>query len=229
MRKGVVVVVVLVSGALLAPVTAHARHLTGATNCQYVDSEMNVRILSDTAVYVGSGGTTDDATVVGACMNEQTSTGFDGGTVECGVADDADTDEILDAVPAVGTDAYCVVDGDDDNAPQALAGYVGLSSYEDDADEPARTVNGDCDGNGGSNGGSCLGTPQGISVNQPPITFGIAPFGCQTDDFDTDDGTICEDPNHDGDEIEVGHPTPICGSTSGPHWENSTRDGCSVP
>lgn len=98
-----------------------------------------------------------------------------------------------------GTDAYVVADGDQSNANPS-DGYVGLSSYETDSGQNNQAPNGQCDGGQGSNGGSCFGV---IPTNT----------GVPTDDLPAEHGV----------------PTPICGNDTGPQWEDSTRDGCSVP
>ena len=78
-------------------------------------------------------------------------------------------------------------------------GYVGLSSYEDGATQDENCAD-------GPDGGAAGSTNSG---------------GC----FGVDGG-----PALDLTALrDLGIPTPICGNTSGPSWNNTPRDGCSNP
>jgi len=111
-------------------------------------------------VQAGPGGTTGTATLaVGACVNAPTPANtFQGGAVEAGVGN--------------GTQAYAVIDGDNQNADPG-DGYMGLSNYETGSSQDS-----ECSGTGpdqgaagSSNSGGCFGLDGG-----PWVDLGVLPI-----------------------------------------------------
>lgn len=221
MRRAALLLAVL-GGLLAFPAGALASDRDGRT-CDYAQTgdETEVAPAGGTAVvYVGSGGTTENmdgsggaTTVVGGCVNTGTGA-FQGGTAEVGAGED----------PATGTndpdtapDGYAVVDGDNDNVVAGRTdggGYVGASNYETGAKESCAngatqiasaggiTVYspGDQDeGGSGSNSGGCFSVRSGAGSSNPEVL--------------TIEGPIAA----------------ICGNTTGQNWDESTRDGCTIP
>lgn len=222
MRRAALLLAVL-GGLLAFPTGALASDRDGRT-CDYAQTwdEDETTVVdngtTEVVVYTGSGGTTEDmngsggaGTVAGGCVNTGTGA-FQGGTAEVGAGED----------PATGTndpdatDAYAVVDGDNDNVVAGRTdggGYVGASNYEtetkESCDDGATEIvsaggitvysPGDQDeGGSGSNSGDCFSVRSGAGSSNPEVLT-----------------------------IE-GIPL-ICGNTTGQNWDESTRDGCTIP
>ena len=139
------------AGVLALPASAGAA--ANGSDCSYTTTGNPAA-----GVQAGAGGTTGTATLaVGVCVNAPTPTGTaQGGSVEVGVGN--------------GTQAYGVVDGDNQNADPA-DGYMGLSNYETGASQDADCANGPDQGAAGSsNSGRCFGLDGG-----PWIDLGFLP------------------------------------------------------
>jgi len=199
MSKSMFIVAAL-TAALAMPATATAAPRDGSS-CSYTGDGSETRVGNDTvAVYTGDG-VTDQATVAaGACVN------LDGAFAPGGNRFDGGTAEAGAGTPAGGPGGYAVVDGDNDNLDQSgqngSQGYVGLSNFETGAARETCEPGTAGESGSGTNSGGCL------IVRDPTSS----------------------DPSSPGDDI-VGAPVPLlaCGNDSGKQFEETTRDGCSIP
>jgi hypothetical protein len=167
-------------GVLALPASASAQ-ATGS-DCSYTDVNGGV-----VGVEAGGTGMTGAAgtTAVGACVNLPTPAGtFQGGSGEIGVR---------------GTQAYAVIDGDNQNADPG-DGYMGLSNFETGT-AGGQTTAAECSASGPDNGEAATSNSGGC--------FGV-------------DGLAWV-------ALPRAVPTPICGNTSGNSWFSTARDGCSNP
>ena len=137
-------------GLLALPANAAAQAADGSS-CSYTDVNGGV-----VGVEAGGSGMTGQAdAAVGLCVNAPTPVGtLQGGSGEIGVGN--------------GTQAYAVIDGDNENADPA-DGYMGLSNFETGAGRDAN-----CSGDGpdqgaanSSNSGGCFGIDGGPWVGLP--------------------------------------------------------------
>lgn len=206
-----VAILTLVVGALMAlPSTGSAN-----VGCGYASPVAGGPV----GVQAGAGGLSKPydphggaALAVGACLD----TGginwvggtFYGGAVEYG--QNADT-----------TEEYVVADGDDRNTDPGgdlSSGYIGLSNYEADydnpknGDKPDRPPTGDCDGvdDDSPSGNPALDGPDTNSggclwVSTLGLGVGAKPAGLDV-------------PN-----------MLVCGNSSGKAWASTRRDGCTIP
>jgi hypothetical protein len=154
-----------------------------------------------------------------------TALGAHGGAGGAAVGACADTDLAAGPVTADGGYAevgpggsYGVIDGSDANTGHA-AGYAGFNNggISEQGERDA-----DCDGNDDDQ----------TALGPPPHAGG--PAGAPHDGPDNNSGgcfwvrTGAGDPV-DGNKTNDVTTLFICGNTSGPDWQSSKRDGCSVP
>jgi hypothetical protein len=151
-------------GVLALPGSAAANHDPGydGSDCDYA-TQHDPATGSTVGAQAGPGGMDDTATVAaGACVNNTSSTQFQGGAAEVG------TD---------GTNSYAVVDGDNQNAVDPRAdGYVGLTTgYEGGSGDAEGSPNCSTTGpdnaaNSGPNSGGCFGTGgQWVDTTASPV------------------------------------------------------------
>ena len=163
-RRGVryVAVVAVVGTALLALPAAAAAQANGS-DCSHTTTGD-----SAAGVQAGGGGMTGTATLaVGACVNGPMY-GAEGGSVEAGVGN--------------GAQSYAVVDSDDQTMGP---GYVGVSNYETGYGRSDCRYGGSSSGSG-SNSGGCVdawsGMPQDVSAVPAPTPV-CARWGSWNDSY----------------------------------------------